>query len=91
MPCNRPFPQTEAMKPLLQIQQCHPISPLLEFQYPRMVATSIHLNTHGFTTPKVVTISLAFAYRFICGEGWNRTNDTRIFSPLLYQLSYFTV
>ena len=20
--------------------------------------------------------------------GWNRTNDTRIFSPLLYQLSY---
>ena len=22
------------------------------------------------------------------GQGWNRTTDTRIFSPLLYQLSY---
>jgi len=21
-------------------------------------------------------------------QGWNRTSDTRIFSPLLYQLSY---
>jgi hypothetical protein len=25
-----------------------------------------------------------------CGEGQNRTADTRIFSPLLYRLSYFT-
>ncbi len=25
------------------------------------------------------------------GASWNRTNDTRIFSPLLYQLSYGTV
>jgi hypothetical protein len=24
------------------------------------------------------------------GDDWNRTNDTRIFSPLLYQLSYIT-
>gem|GEM_PF-5303670 len=23
-----------------------------------------------------------------CGQNWNRTSDTRIFSPLLYQLSY---
>ena len=22
------------------------------------------------------------------GQGWNRTTDTRIFSPLLYRLSY---
>ena len=28
---------------------------------------------------------LAFS---VCGSGWNRTNDTRIFSPLLYRLSY---
>ncbi len=27
---------------------------------------------------------------FFCGTSWNRTNDTRIFSPLLYQLSYGT-
>jgi hypothetical protein len=26
----------------------------------------------------------------ICGISWNRTSDTRIFSPLLYQLSYDT-
>jgi hypothetical protein len=25
-----------------------------------------------------------------CGDEWNRTTDTRIFSPLLYQLSYIT-
>jgi hypothetical protein len=25
-----------------------------------------------------------------CGDGGNRTPDTRIFSPLLYQLSYIT-
>ncbi len=27
---------------------------------------------------------------FYCGTTWNRTRDTRIFSPLLYQLSYGT-
>jgi hypothetical protein len=26
-----------------------------------------------------------------CGDSWNRTSDTRIFSPLLYQLSYVTI
>ena len=25
---------------------------------------------------------------FYCGTGWNRTSDTRIFSAMLYQLSY---
>ena len=25
------------------------------------------------------------------GQGWNRTSDTRIFSPLLYQLSYLAL
>ena len=28
---------------------------------------------------------------FACGDRWNRTTDTRIFSPLLYQLSYITL
>ena len=28
---------------------------------------------------------------FFCGTSWNRTSDTRIFSPLLYQLSYGTI
>ena len=27
---------------------------------------------------------------FFCGANGNRTSDTRIFSPLLYQLSYGT-
>ena len=26
--------------------------------------------------------------RTVGASGWNRTSDTRIFSPLLYQLSY---
>ena len=28
---------------------------------------------------------------FFCGANGNRTSDTRIFSPLLYQLSYGTI
>ena len=28
---------------------------------------------------------------FFCGDGRNRTADTRIFSPLLYRLSYITI
>jgi hypothetical protein len=30
-------------------------------------------------------------FGFWSGDNWNRTNDTRIFSPLLYQLSYVTI
>lgn len=26
-----------------------------------------------------------------CGDEWTRTTDSRIFSPMLYQLSYITV
>ena len=29
--------------------------------------------------------------RLFCGDGRDRTADTRIFSPLLYQLSYITL
>ncbi len=31
------------------------------------------------------------AYLFFGGQGRNRTTDTRIFSPLLYQLSYLAL
>ena len=31
------------------------------------------------------------AYLLLCGAGQDRTADTRIFSPVLYQLSYRTV
>ncbi len=34
------------------------------------------------------SILLAFARQIGGGQGRNRTTDTRIFSPLLYQLSY---
>ncbi len=26
----------------------------------------------------------------VCGDEWARTTDSRIFSPMLYQLSYIT-
>ncbi|MDB5271085.1 MAG: hypothetical protein JWP58_4125 [Hymenobacter sp.] len=29
--------------------------------------------------------------RLFCGNSWNRTNDTSIFSAVLYQLSYVAV
>ena len=35
--------------------------------------------------------SPAFLQGFLCGATRNRTGDTRIFSPLLYQLSYGTI
>ena len=34
--------------------------------------------------------TLAVSDKGFRGDDWNRTNDTRIFSPLLYQLSYIT-
>ena len=36
------------------------------------------------------TATEALLLRFLCGATRNRTGDTRIFSPLLYQLSYGT-
>lgn len=33
-------------------------------------------------------LSLYTLFLFFCGNGGNRTPDTRIFSPLLYRLSY---
>ena len=37
------------------------------------------------------TATEALLLRFYCGVTGNRTRDTRIFSPLLYQLSYDTI
>ena len=47
------------------------------------------ISTHSFLSfqsKKRVTIS-SYSYLY-GGPNWNRTSDTRIFSPLLYQLSY---
>ena len=30
-------------------------------------------------------------FQGFCGDEWIRTTDSRIFSPMLYQLSYITV
>ena len=35
--------------------------------------------------------TIGVSYRPSCGATRNRTGDTRIFSPLLYQLSYGTI
>ena len=35
--------------------------------------------------------SLPFLEDFLCGDRWARTTDSRIFSPMLYQLSYITL
>ena len=46
-------------------------------------------NNHATTTRKQHKIKKHFLKNRKCfATGWNRTNDTRIFSPLLYQLSY---
>ena len=37
------------------------------------------------------TTYIAVSRSFQCGTTRNRTGDTRIFSPLLYQLSYGTI
>jgi len=53
----------------------------------------LYYGEFGFSTSKKnESISLSF-FTFIlyfCGDGRNRTADTRIFSPLLYRLSYIT-
>ena len=46
------------------------------------------ITTQQHKTQKAVKISLNCF--FVCGATRNRTGDTRIFSPLLYQLSYGT-
>jgi hypothetical protein len=45
-----------------------------------------NLSTQGFLKQKPRLLRQGF-----CGVGRDRTADTRIFSPLLYQLSYRTI
>ncbi len=40
---------------------------------------------------KVIDIKKAPSFKGACGDKWTRTTDSRIFSPMLYQLSYITV
>ena len=48
-----------------------------------------HRHAHAGRTRK--NLNRMFLLRFCCGATGNRTRDTRIFSPLLYQLSYGTI
>jgi hypothetical protein len=58
-------------------------------------SASLHF-AFRLTSRALATSSIAFAMSAKClryrglggGQGRNRTNDTRIFNPLLYQLSY---
>ena len=45
-------------------------------------------SAHNRYNAKKLQISLKL---FFCGASWDRTSDTRIFSPLLYRLSYRTI
>ena len=36
-------------------------------------------------------IKKAMNFFMACGDKWTRTIDSRIFSPMLYQLSYITL
>ncbi len=40
---------------------------------------------------KIERIKKALNFFRACGDEWTRTTDSRIFSPMLYQLSYITV
>ena len=45
-------------------------------------------NNHNFEVDTVIQKNVAYSDNFSdCGVSKNRTRDTRIFSPLLYQLS----
>ena len=47
-----------------------------------------HLWRYLWQRPITVRIGLSQLFDSVGGQGRNRTADTRIFSPLLYQLSY---
>ena len=51
---------------------------------PFMIPAQIYTVVQGFSCLRFGRVELG------CGDEWNRTTDTRIFSPLLYQLSYIT-
>ena len=47
-------------------------------------------NPKGFRSYRKIKNLILLRIRFLSGATRNRTGDTRIFSPLLYQLSYGT-
>ena len=51
----------------------------------------IHSLETGTKTAQKKRVTLLQLSDFQCGVTGNRTRDTRIFSPLLYQLSYDTI
>ena len=55
-----------------------------------MMFDRIHILNQKFLKRKCLNNSGTCFVRKVGGEGRNRTADTWIFSPLLYQLSYFT-
>ena len=59
------------------------ISKIINIHVPQ---TNVEKKFHPFVNKKREDQSLLF----FCGATRNRTGDTRIFSPLLYQLSYGT-
>ena len=48
----------------------------------------VRKNHYASTTPFYFSVDCVEAKLFTGGQSGNRTCDTRIFSPLLYQLSY---
>ncbi len=46
-------------------------------------------KVHGNLSQK--RIKKAMNCFMACGDKWTRTTDSRIFSPMLYQLSYITL
>jgi len=48
-----------------------------------VIATSLRKSKKGIKKP--------LFFKGVCGDKWTRTTDSRIFSPMLYQLSYITV
>ena len=53
--------------------------------------TKIYFRLTVGWNKKTPCISGSLDVYFVCGATKNRTRDTRIFSPLLYQLSYGTI
>ncbi len=54
----------------------------------RTFSRTLDAKTHAGTRPRDSANALRAFDLPVSGQGRNRTADTRIFSPLLYQLSY---
>ena len=63
---------------------------VLPFALPKAVVNNNNINQNKQSNESIKTKKRPLKVSF-CGATRNRTGDTRIFSPLLYQLSYGTV